>query len=110
MSLDRRSDNLVVLAALLTAAGCGARTYLGHGGDGGGAVETGDASWIPCGDASCEPTAEYCKRVVGGPPPGVDVRSCQALPSGCHSCDCVIAPGCTCIDDTGQISLTCDAP
>ncbi len=109
MRLDRRS--LAVLAALATASGCGARTYLGQGhSDGGGVVEPGDASWTPCGDASCDPATEYCKRVVGGPPPGVDVRSCEALPAGCHACDCLIAAGCTCIDDTGHLSLTCNVP
>jgi hypothetical protein len=108
MTLDPR---LGLLAAwTLACAGCGGRTYLGHGqNDGGGAPTTLDAS-IPCGDASCDPSSEFCKHVLGGPPPGVNDWSCEALPSGCSSCDCVIAPGCTCIDDTGQISLTCDVP
>ena len=101
MRLDRRTG-LAVLAALATA-GCGGRTYLGQGhGDGGAAVEPGDAS--------CDPATEYCRRMVGGPPPGVDVRSCEALSAGCHACDCLIAPGCTCLDDTGHLSLTCDVP
>ncbi len=98
------------LAITAYLAGCGGRTELGsHGAD--ASIATPDASWTVCGDAApCDPGTEYCKHVIGGPPPGVNTYNCEALTSNCHSCDCVIQVACTCVDDTGHITLTCDVP
>ena len=109
--VDRRISLLGAVLLIVTCSpACGARTNLGTGGGDGGGGGTADASWTKCGDASCNPSSEYCKEVIGGPPPGVDITSCEALPSGCHACSCLIQVECTCLDDTGHLSLTCNVP
>jgi hypothetical protein len=79
--------------------------------DGGDTTITGTE---PCGDAAtCNIATEFCLRTVGGPPPGIDVSECKPFPSKCHDCTCAYPPQkgiCTCIDDVGNFTVTCQAP
>ncbi|HEX4352291.1 MAG TPA: hypothetical protein VHZ95_05240 [Polyangiales bacterium] len=53
------------------------------------------ASAFDCGgEISCDRTTQVCEHVSGGPPPGVDLYNCIAIPTTCASavsCACVVA-------------------
>jgi hypothetical protein len=64
---------------------------------------------IACGSATCDGTIEYCKLVVGGPPPGIHKETCTPL-GGCHDCACLSQPReCRC-KESGGIHVECDVP
>jgi hypothetical protein len=76
-----------------------------------------------CGDLACNPSTSYCTIDTGGPVQedgGVgSYYSCNALPTSCDagaaSCACVqayqgVSPGCGCVEENGDVIITCAVP
>ena len=81
------------------------------------AADTSDADTsdggplFACGDASCSSASQYCRRTVGGVPPGIDTQACEPLDQGQSTC-APDAPfeGCQCTTDAGGLYVRCDVP
>jgi hypothetical protein len=83
-------------------------------------IEIYDASPQPpfaCGNLGCDPSTSYCQITTGGPvDAGNTTFACDLLPSACGSgpatCACIglIGQGCACVEQHGDVTLTCELP
>ncbi len=57
-----------------------------------------------CGTRRCT-EEQYCVQSSGGPAGTPTSYSCS--PTACTDCSCITMPDCTCTDDDGQLTFTC---
>ena len=46
-------------------------------------------AYFVCGQTTCDPQTQYCDVRMSGSTTIPTTRSCEPLPTGCRSCDCV---------------------
>lgn len=114
---DRVHGAVIGLAAGLLMA-CGGDAPR-DGQDQGATADAGDdasSENLACGADSCEPLAEYCSALVGGPAGSPTTYECVELPVECigdrvPTCACFANDlGCDCESGPSGIMVTCSAP
>jgi hypothetical protein len=108
----------LVPVLLAAAFGCLAGLACSSASGQGSTDATTPAAAFPCGDASCDPAAQYCAHFVDGLNAGALI--CQPLPGSCagHAADCACLPdggapfctSCQVVTASGATGLKLDCP
>jgi hypothetical protein len=78
--------------------------------------DAGPPPAFACGNLGCEPSSSYCEVTTGGPVDAGSAFACPLLPTACNggpaTCACLglIGQGCGCVEQHGDVTLTCELP